>query len=186
MSKKDKQQRAESAIDAAKQDSGLGNLSAEDLAAIRGGDAPEASGMDGDAASSLTSGAPAGAEAPMDKPVTATEALLRADETGPESLNLEMIKRMLTLESEVDALKKIIQAWATEQRRSVALPQRPGATVVPPVTVPATPEEEAAYCRTNLALLQDGQKPYDGLQSWRDAGGPKLEPREEEKRGRAA
>lgn len=156
---------AEDVIDAAKLESGAGNLSPEDLAAIRG---------------QLPGDVPMGATL-LGEPMTATETMLREREdmaidipappqATPEEVSLGA--RMATLEHEMGKLKAAMEAWAatmnaqlTEQPRHVdsAIPVRP-----------ASKAEEAAYCRVNFERLQARQPQFGGIQEWRNAGSPGL------------
>jgi len=130
--------------------SGAGNLSEADLAAIRG--------------------VPPDAE-----PMTATEAALRASEAGAPGADatVAMAARMLTLEGRMDDLEKAMESWAKQMRTGLRHQMD-----TPAPTHPATSEEESAYARTNLALMQQNQTQYDGIQAWRNAGSPRLEPKE--------
>lgn len=136
----------------------LGNMSEADLAAIRGA-APE---------------------------MTATEALLNGPMAtegqpftpepvaSPEQLGLAA--RVLTLEARHADLEKAVEALAAHIRTTGNTPAAAPriATVSSGPVARPTPEEEAQYCETNLALQQQNERSHDGIQAWRDAGSPVL------------
>ena len=146
-------------------ESGLGEMSAEDRAAILGAAGPV---LDP-------------AEPPETFAMTATEELARAGIT-PE---ISLAARVLTLEGQVADLTHGFEAWAKTMNERMAASPRAAQDAPVPVR-PASKEEEAAYTRTNYALHQLDQQQYNGIQDWRDKGSPRLEPKPEEKKERAA
>jgi hypothetical protein len=168
--------KAEAALDAAKVnadldrasiagqqnlETGLGEMSAEDRAAIMGAVADDV-GAD----PSIVEHGPAGGAQMM----TATEARDRLNEAsaGPEEVSLGA--RLATLESRLDGIEKAMEHWASGLQQPAAAPAGH-----PPAPVRrATPDEEAAYCRANFEARSTGGTPFDGIQTWRDAGSPGL------------
>jgi hypothetical protein len=103
------------------------------------------------------------------------------DETSAALLNIGA--RMLTLEGRMAELEAGMEKWAI--RMSAGLTAAPRVSQDAPVPIrPATPQEEAAYSRTNFALYQQGLTQHNGIQDWRDKGSPVLEPKEEAKQER--
>lgn len=130
----------------------LGNMSEADLAAIRGAPAMTASEM-------LANG-------PM---VTEGQPFTPEPLASPEEISLGA--RLLTLEQRFTELETAVERLA----QTVTAPPRPTVqhiAAVPQSIAKPTPEEEAQYCETNLALSQQNERPYDGIQPWRDAGSP--------------
>jgi hypothetical protein len=134
---------------------GLGNLSPEDLEAIRGAGPLTGTEM-------LTSGAPASVEhAPMGE---------KAPKVTPEEINLGA--RMVTLEQDMRDLKAAMEKWA--QSMNQRFTEQPRHGIQPPAPVhAASADEQAAYFKANFDLSNKGQTPFDGIQAWRDAGSPK-------------
>lgn len=161
---------AESAVGGvhvAKRESGAGNLSPEDLAAIRGEAAPELL----TASEMLSSG---GVQVTEGQPFR---------EASPEELTLAA--RVLTLEVRLTELQDAVELLAAQRPGQV---QAIVTANAPVAIVPPTPAEQAAYSETNFALWQDGKPGHNGIQAWRDAGSPvlKAKPVETPQRGRAA
>lgn len=110
-------------------------------------------------------------------PVTEGEAFTAADapveQASKEEISLGA--RVATLEHRMKTLEGALEKWAA------AMNERPIMAAIPQqmatVTVPATEDEKVAYCKTNFALSQQGQPGHDGIQAWRDAGSPRLEPK---------
>ena|GEM_PF-5452219 len=148
---------AQPAAPAAPMESGLGNLSEADLAAIRGG-------LPADEI--LTSGAPASSDhAPMGDPATPSEiAILKAAFE-------QMVARVVTAEAKVDRIERAMEQWAAEMNNRPAMPV---ANDAPAPTHPASPDEEAAYSAINFQRWKAGQKQFGGIQEWRKAGSPKV------------
>ncbi len=152
-------------------DSGLGELSPADLAAIRGG---------GD--EMLTSGAPASEVVPFTPgaavgPIDAAPAEEAGEATIPGSKFMEIVTRLVTLEHQVEIMGKALENLAAHASRVVFTP--------PPAAAPtirtASREEESAYFGTNLARRQQGMPQFGGIQEWRDAGSPVMEPKLDDK-----
>lgn len=156
-----KQQNAKPAPITAPFESGNGNMSDEDKAAIMG-TVPASAGPIADPA-----------EQPEEFDVFAPPA------TSPAELTLAA--RVLTLEQNVADLTRGFESWAATMNQRLA--EQPRVVANAPVSVrPATAEEQTAYTRTNFALYQQGLDQHNGIQDWRDKGSPVLEPKEEKKR----
>jgi hypothetical protein len=141
-------------------ESGLGLMSAEDRAAIMG-NVPADAGPIAD---------------PVEQPEE-YEAFASSITTAAE---ITMAARILTLEQKVADLTRGFEAWADKMNQRLA--ENPRVAANAPVSVrPATPEEEAAYTRTNFALYQLGLDQFNGIQDWRDKGSTVMEPKEEKR-----
>lgn len=136
---------------------GLGNLSEADLAAIRG-------------------------EIPVEGEARLAEldaALSEAPKASDAEVSLG--GRLLSLETRVRDLEAALEGWAERlnQGQSASAPTIPIASQdMPMITGVPTAAEERAYNRANLALSQQRKAGYNGLQAWRNAGSPVLEPEE--------
>lgn len=157
--------------------SGAGNLSAEDLAAIKG-IAPDA------AVGTLVSGDPGPilnpSTAPETVPMNADAELAKLFASAKETLptatpeQVSLGARMATLESRMLDIETAMEKLADYVRSNPSArqaPQRDQSNIRR-----ATPAEEAAYCSVNHTLSTKGETPYDGIQAWRDAGSPGLKP----------
>jgi hypothetical protein len=100
------------------------------------------------------------------EPLTA-EAVAEAMQAAGFNNPLDLIKAIVTLGDRVETLETAVEHHAG---LLVVRPKpRPDLPHVPPVAAaatPATPEEEAAYCRANL----DGGG-FNGIQDWRNKTG---------------
>lgn len=140
----------------------LGNMSEADLAAIRGAAPMTASELLASGGVPVTEGQPFHLEGGHTPP----------RETSPEELDIA--SRVLTLEGRCVDLEKAVEALAAYVRAmgSAPTPAARVATVSASSVGRPTPEEESAYCETNLAMSQLNDRPYDGIQAWRNAGSP--------------
>lgn len=156
--------------------SGAGNLSAEDLAAIKGiaPDAAVGTLVSGDPGpilnpSTAPETVPMNADAELAKLFAAAKAPASSTAT-PEQVSLgarmaTMESRMLDIETAMEKLADYVRSNPSARQA----PQRDQSNIRR-----ATPAEEAAYCSVNHTLSAKGETPYDGIQAWRDAGSPGL------------
>lgn len=134
----------------------MGNLSPADLEAIHGAAADESGDQLG--------GGPIEGAAPRQA---------ASDE------EVSIGARLLSHETRIGDLEKALEIWA----QNFSQGQIPTATAasldMPTISRPATPAEERAYARTNLALHQERKAGFNGLQAWRNADSPVMEPADE-------
>lgn len=149
MAKQQSAARAVRAIAKPEPESGLGEMSDADRAALMGA-------------------------GPILDPAEAPETVAM---TAPASATPEEIlfaARMMTLESKMAKLENAMEKWAAMMNDRPAMLAHLAAQG-PAVVRKATREEEAAYCRWNFEASGTGELPFDGIQAWRDGGSPGLE-----------
>jgi hypothetical protein len=148
------QQRGQASGLAAEPESGLGNLSAEEMAALQGVTVDVVA--DGETA------------------VTSTSELTRGTEASPEQVSLGA--RMATLEAKLGDIEKAMERWSDRLNAQIqAFPMQRQSQEMPVSIRAATVAEEAAYCRQNFEMQTRGDKPFNGIQDWRDQGSPGLD-----------
>lgn len=130
-------------------ESGLGEMSAEDRAAIMG-------------------------SGPILDPAEAPETVAMEVPSGATPEEVALAPRMATLEAGMAKLEKAMEKWAAMMNDRPTMLAHLAANA-PAVVRPATREEEAAYCRWNFECGNRGDLPFNGIQAWRDAGSPGLE-----------
>lgn len=140
-------------------ESGAGNMSDEDLAAIRGS-------------------VPAGAGPILDPVMRPEEFGLASTEVlghhgTADPVELTLAARVFTLEQTVGDLTRGFESWSAAMNQRLSEAPRILSHEPPPVRA-ATRAEEDAYHRANFEMQQAGDRPYDGIQAWRDAGSPGL------------
>ncbi len=162
----------------------LGNLSEADRAAIMEAPLPDALAHIDAAPQTAseflsTGGVPVAEGQPFnltERGVAAAEQSLAASETSDdEGRFLEIAARLLTAEQKIADLERATEEIAkyirvAGTRRETPRHVEPEA----PFVAKPTPEEEAVYSETNLARGQQNEKPFDGIQAWRNAGSPAL------------
>jgi hypothetical protein len=149
-------------VEAAPEPPSLGNLSEEDLKAIRG-EGVTATEM-------LTSGAPGSELVDFpDVPFKPGGSV----EFAPDSFMDSITGRLLTLEGRMTDLERAMEGLAQHMSR---VPEQSSSITaqLPTPTRPATKEEEAAYCRINHERRGTGEQQFDGIEAWRAAGSPGL------------
>jgi hypothetical protein len=148
-------------------ESGAGNLSPEDLAAIRGtGDADTPMGA------TLLSGTPPAPDTQVMGDFTTAAKQMSVDLPAASPEEVSLGARMATLEQHMTKLEKAMEAWAATLNGRMAEQPRHVDTVA--YVRPATPAEEAAYCRENFERLGRKERQFSGIQEWRDANSPGL------------
>jgi hypothetical protein len=104
-------------------------------------------------------------------------ALSAHDGEEPGSAALaEIGGRMLGLEGRMTTLEKAMEQWASMMNGQIrqSVTAATAASIPTPAVRPASPQEEAAYCKANFEARGRGETPHDGIQAWRDAGSPGL------------
>jgi hypothetical protein len=148
------------AIDAgqAPLESGAGNMSAADLAALGG------------RGFSLEHGQPLAALDDIDVAESELSQDIEPRRFQDSEVFAHLVQRLVTLEGRVSTFESALEAWAKAARapaKAVTVFAEQGRAIEP-----ASQEEQAACSAANFELFRAGKPQFNGIQEWRDAGRP--------------